>query len=89
MLAICGDDQEIEISGTHDDFRKVRIAILGLLSSSELSATFPSATLDPFPYPRVLSDLIIRRTVGPTLVAATASSLLVSGADDSLALFST
>ena|SRR5688572_4699436 len=89
MLAVCTDDQEAEISGTADELRNIRVAIVGLLSSSELSASIPAAPRDPTPYSRALYELTIQRASGPTLVTTTQASLIVSGSDDSLARFST
>lgn len=88
MLAICTDDHEAEISGSASDLRSVRTAIIGLLSSSEASASLPAAACDPTPYTRSLSELVIRRTDGPTLVTTTEAGLVVTGSDDSLARFS-
>ncbi len=89
MLAICTDDQEVEISGSADELRNVRVAIVGLLSSPDFSASLPAAHLDPSPYSRALPELTIQRASGPTLVTTTQSSLVVSSSDDSLARFST
>ena len=88
MLAICTDGQEAEISGNASDLRSVRITIIDLLSSAEASASIPAVAIDPSPYTRSLSELIVRRSDGPTLVTATETGLLVTGADDSLARFS-
>lgn len=88
MLAICTDDNEAEVSGTANDLRGVRVAIISLLSSSELSASLPAVARDPGPYARSLAELIIRRSEGPTLVTATQTALVVAGSDDSLARFS-
>ena len=88
MLAICTDEQEAEISGTANDLRSVRVAIIGLLSSAELFASLPVMARDPSPYTRSLSELIIQRSEGPTLVTATQVGLVVAGSDDSLARFS-
>ena len=89
MLAICTDEREIEISGTADELRDVRLAIVSLLSSSELSLALPAASLDPSPFSRALVELIFQRTSGQTLVTTAQSSVVVSGSDDSLARFST
>jgi hypothetical protein len=88
MLAICTDDQEAEISGTAHDLRKIRIAIVGLLSSADTSVSFAAAPRDPSPYSRALSELIIQHTSGPTLVTVTQTAVVVAGSDDSLARFS-
>jgi hypothetical protein len=88
MLAICTDEQEAEIRGTADDLRSVRLAIIALLSSAEPSVSLPAVARDPSPYTRSLSELIIRRSEGPTLVTATQAGLVVAGSDDSLARFS-
>jgi hypothetical protein len=88
MIAICTDGAEVEISGTVNEFRAIRTALISLLSSSGLSVSFPAAPLDASPYPLALSELIINRRSGPTLAAITKSSIVVGGSDDSLARFS-
>jgi len=88
MLAIRTDDKEAEISGTADDLRKIRVGVVSLLSSTENSASFKTAPSDPAPYPRALSELIVQRALGLTLVTVTQTALVVVGSDDSLARFS-
>jgi len=88
MLAICTDGDEIEISGTADDLRSVRVAIVGLLSSTDSSVSFAAALLDPTPYATALPKLTIQRTSGLTLVTITELGVVVAGSDDSLARFS-
>lgn len=88
MLTICTDDLEAEICGTASDLRGIRIAILRLISSAGSSASLPAAAIDPSPYTRVLPELIIQRSDGPTRVTTTETGLLIAGSDDSLARFS-
>jgi hypothetical protein len=89
MLAVCTDDQEVEISGTANDLRAVHLAIIRLLSSDEISMSIPVAAVDPSPYTRSLPGLLFQRAVGPTLASVKDSGLVVAGSDDSLARFAT
>ena len=89
MLAICTDGQEAEISGTADELRGVRVAIVKFLSTNKSSATLPAALTDPSPYTTTLSEFLIQRSSGLTLVKATQTCLVITGSDDSLARFST
>jgi hypothetical protein len=88
MLTICTNDQEAEIRGTADDLYKVRMAIISLLSTNETSASVIATPCDPTPYLRTLSEFIIQRASGPTLISVAQTAILVTGCDDSLDRFS-
>lgn len=88
-LTISTDGNEVEIRGSSGALRSVRLAILKLLSSSVPSIRLPVTVRDPSPYTCSLTELVVERAEGPSLVSVTHGALSIVGCDDSLARLAT
>jgi hypothetical protein len=89
MIEIRATQDEADLSGSVEDLRGLREAILRLIDSSDRTLVVAaSSSLDPSPYAFALPKLMVVRSSGPSQVQVENQQvLIVSGADENLARF--
>jgi hypothetical protein len=80
--------KEIDLSGLPVDLRKIQQLIIGLLKSEQKEAcSIQARVVDPSPYDRCLSSLLIRKTETLIKVSVLGESLQVEGDIEKLRIF--
>jgi hypothetical protein len=92
MIAICYSENntygaEVDLSGTSIDLRSVGCLILDLLQSERIEAIMHVVEINPTPYARCLSALLIRKNGGAVKVSVTDNVLEVIGDSERLTTF--
>jgi len=87
MIEIRADAVEVDVSGTEEELREIGFTIVALTRSAERSVVLPALDIDPSPYPRALTGMIVERSTGKTFISVAGSELTVRGSDSSLVAF--
>jgi hypothetical protein len=90
MIEIRWDKEtnEIELSGTPQEFQHIRQSILHLIRENETQISLSTASnFDPAPYSGCLTFLIICKSEGPTRISISTDRLEVTGNHKNLEAF--
>jgi hypothetical protein len=89
MIKIRATEDEVDVSGSPEELRSIREAILRLIHSPDRTlAVAASTSFDPAPYAWALQELKVVRSSGPSRVRIEQQQgLVVSGVDENLIRF--